>query len=66
LVLFQKISIFVKKIEMDAVLNVRVHDLDHALADDLKDQLGNAKVEIRVYGNPPRRKMKFDAPFPDK
>ena len=37
---------------MGTVLNISAQDLDHALVDELKEQFGNAKVEIKVYDIP--------------
>ncbi|MFN0035094.1 MAG: DUF4240 domain-containing protein [Saprospiraceae bacterium] len=37
---------------MGTVLNISAQDLDHALVDELKEQFGNAKVEIKVHDIP--------------
>lgn len=37
---------------MDTILKIRAQDLDHALVDDIKQQFGNARVEIRVCDIP--------------
>jgi hypothetical protein len=37
---------------MGTTLNISAQDLDHALVDELKEQFGNAKVEIRVHDVP--------------
>ena len=37
---------------MSTTLNISAKDLDHALVDDIKEQFGNAKVEIKVHDIP--------------
>ncbi len=37
---------------MSTTLNISAQDLNHALVDDLKEQFGNAKVEIKVHDIP--------------
>lgn len=48
---------------MDTVLNIRAQDLDHALVDALKEQFGNAQVEIRVYNIPEEAGMLSETGF---
>ncbi|MFN0216439.1 MAG: DUF4240 domain-containing protein [Saprospiraceae bacterium] len=37
---------------MSTTLNISAQDLNHALVDELKEQFGNAKVEIKVHDIP--------------
>jgi len=49
--------------KMGTVLNISAQDLDHALVDDLKEQFGNAKVEIKVHDIPDASGMLTELDF---
>jgi hypothetical protein len=48
---------------MSTTLNISAKDLNHALVDDLKEQFGNAKVEIRVHDIPDAAGMLSEPDF---
>ena len=48
---------------MSTTLNISAQDLNHALVDDLKEQFGNAKVEIKVHDIPDAAGMLSESDF---
>ncbi len=48
---------------MSTTLNISAQDLNHALVDDLKEQFGNAKVEIKVHDIPDAAGMLSEPDF---